>query len=432
MNYVLIVADDLRADLFKYIKAVEQWEASGDAVVMRNGFNENPVCIPSRCSILTGNASDTTGIYGNEYPFEAFDDSRTIAVALRQAGYATAHIGKYINNYNDVNASYIPPGWDRWWAITNHGSAYYNYEASNQGTLQHYGDQPHEYMTDVIARNAERFLANAREPFFAYITPVAPHEQSVAADRDMKFDAEPYDPPPSVNEANVRDKPRWIRDMPLLTDAELNKAAVRRANMIRTLYSFNDLVNGVERTLRSRGILKDTMIVVCSDNGMLFGEHRLTGKSVPYLEATRMPIAIRFQGLNESANVAAMIQTIDIAPTFARMAGVDFPCDGTYLFDALFDGGPSRKYVFNQHHAQGKNKPAYITVQGKRWSAHGDTPRWSYTLLGTGEEELYNLHDDPLQMRNVVEANPETRREMRAAARERFTKLPPGMEGVTL
>lgn len=113
MNYVLIVADDLRADLFKYIKSID---SSNEWTEFHNGFNENPVCIPSRCSILTGNASDTTGIYGNEYPFEAFDDSRTIAVALRRAGYATAHIGKYINNYNDVNASYIPPGWDRWWA----------------------------------------------------------------------------------------------------------------------------------------------------------------------------------------------------------------------------------------------------------------------------------------------------------------------------
>jgi N-acetylglucosamine-6-sulfatase len=422
-NIVLIVADDMRHDLLPMMPTVRDLAKTDDAVRFTNGFNSNPVCIPSRTSILTGNYSQTTGIYGNGPPvggFHMFDDTNTIAVGLKRAGYTTAEIGKYINDYNPEDAPYIPPGWDRWWAITAEGDEYYDYQVSDQGVPRPYGDSPHEYLTDVMARESEAFIADAPEPFFAYITPVAPHQKAIPSPRhrNLNLRLPKYDPP-NLNEEDVSDKPAWVRGIRQLSEDELAVQMQLRDNMALTCLGLDDLVRDVLTTLRSRGVLRSTMVVFCSDNGFMWGEHRLTGKSVPYQDAVKMPMVIRWPHVGEVAPTRkGFVQNIDLAPTFAELAGIDFPCDGKSFLAHLEDGVVSPRDIIVEHHAQGTH-PAWVMLQ---------RAQWAYTWYASGEEELYRLDDDPYQLENLAGTPSGARKAMREkVAKHLENGMPPGM-----
>ena len=102
-NVVIIVTDDQRWDMIRRDFTPEIWNR---LVIpgrrFKNAFVPNPLCCPSRASILSGNYSHTTGVWSNRGPhggFGAFGDKHTIAVDFDAAGYRTAMIGKYLNGY---------------------------------------------------------------------------------------------------------------------------------------------------------------------------------------------------------------------------------------------------------------------------------------------------------------------------------------------
>src|SRR5438093_421639 len=126
-SIVLILTDDQRWDTLWAMPNVRK-QLGGRGVTFTNGFVVNPLCCPSRSSILTGRYSHSTGLYANRGPhggFAHFDDRSTIATWLDDAGYTTGYFGKYLNGYQDTTE--VPPGWDRWFAIQTvpSGSGYY-------------------------------------------------------------------------------------------------------------------------------------------------------------------------------------------------------------------------------------------------------------------------------------------------------------------
>ena len=118
-NIVLVLTDDQRWDTVSAMPNVTN-RLVRPGVDFRNAFASNPLCCPSRVSILTGRYSHSTGVFSNRPPhggFASFRDRATIATRLRAAGYRTAYMGKYLNGY--ANNTYVPPGWDRWLAFAN-------------------------------------------------------------------------------------------------------------------------------------------------------------------------------------------------------------------------------------------------------------------------------------------------------------------------
>jgi N-acetylglucosamine-6-sulfatase len=418
-NIVLIVADDMRFDLMAGMH--HTWRLG---TRFSNAHNSNPVCGPSRASILTGRRSHTTRIWGNRPPaggYPLFDDRDTLPARLGEVGYTSGHFGKYMNGYNDRDASHVPPGWNRWWAITARGEEYYGYNVSDDGALRHYGREPSDYLTDVIDELTCAFVSTAPEPFFAYITPVAPHRDSVPSPRHANaLQGEPYDPP-SLNEEDVTDKPAWVRRRKKLTRDKLQEQRRLRLQMRRCLLSVDDLVEDVMTTLSTRGILANTIVIFCSDNGFLFGEHRITGKEVPYREATRMPLAIRWPSAISRPNTDALVSNVDLAPTLLEAAGADASgLDGRQL-QPMLAGGVGQKAIYVEHHQLG-NIPAWAQVL---W------PSWSYTWYGSGGEELYNMDADPFQLRNVADARRDVADRMREDLRELMNGMPPpGMDAL--
>src|SRR5690606_27210621 len=99
-------------------------------LTFENSFAPYPLCCPSRASFLTGKYAHNHHVLSHVAPwgFGSFDDSDTLATRLRDGGYATALVGKYLNGYgkqpvrgtDEPSLEYVPPGWDAWYAGSDH------------------------------------------------------------------------------------------------------------------------------------------------------------------------------------------------------------------------------------------------------------------------------------------------------------------------
>ena len=226
-NIVLILTDDQRYDELGRMPTVES-RLVGKGVTFRNGFVVNPLCCPSRATILTGQYSHGTGVYSNHPPYGGFDAVRPRrglhrGTWLQRGGYQTAMVGKYMNGYKEATAGHVAPGWDQWDALAppprrrNVGREYYGYGISENGRLARYGFKPRDYSTDVLATYAAGFIESSdpSRPLFLYFAPRAPHSPSTPAPRDRRAcrGLSPYRPP-GFNEAESRTSPPGSRPSP--------------------------------------------------------------------------------------------------------------------------------------------------------------------------------------------------------------------------
>ncbi len=201
MNVLLIVADD------QPLGTVERMPALSSApgfVSFDSYFDNNPLCCPTRATLLTGLNSHHTGVEVNLDAPE-FDDSSTLATWLDDAGYETGLFGKYMNLFPwELGEDYVPPGWDEWLAFTP-DAAYYDYTLLDGEGAESFGSKPADYSTDVLAERVDEFIRDAaegsgEEPFFAYFAPYAPHAPRTPAPRHADaFADEPVELPENFN-----------------------------------------------------------------------------------------------------------------------------------------------------------------------------------------------------------------------------------------
>jgi N-acetylglucosamine-6-sulfatase len=399
-NVLLIVTDDQRWDTVGYMPTVTS-ELVGKGVTFENSFVVNPVCCPSRASILTGQWSHTHGVWGiagRHGGFHRFADASTLATWVDAAGYRTGLFGKYLNGYQ--SPEYVPPGWDEWFAFTANPNAYFEYGvtarrgASPGGTANlWFGSEPQDYTTDVLAEQAVRFIRNSGpEPFFLYFAPKAPHSPATPSPRhDGLFDGLERWTPPSLNEPDMGDKPRHMRaHQPI----DLDLLEERRQDQLESLLAVDEAIARMLAALQVTGKLSDTLIVLASDNGNGWGEHRHGHKVVPYEESIRVPLVIRYDRLGVKAHVERRLAlNLDIAPTVAAATGTTAPgAEGRNLLPLMAGGSSWRPSFLVEAYMQGWRIPAYCAFRGQGWK---------YVQYATGEEEVYDLASDPYELQSL-------------------------------
>ncbi|MGQ0668307.1 MAG: sulfatase family protein [Actinomycetota bacterium] len=396
-SIVLIVTDDQRHDTLWAMPEVRQ-RLIRSGIRFRNAFVVNPLCCPSRASILTGQYSHTTGVYRNVGEHGGFDDFRddsTIATWLQDAGYRTALIGKYLNGYADTD--YIPPGWDRWAALERAPGYYYDYNLNLDGELIRYGASPNDYSTDVLADLAVSFIEETEGPLLLYFAPHAPHGPPEPVPRhETALSDLPPARPPSFNERNVSDKPIFVRSHPVMDAAAVGEIDEYRRGQFRSLLPVDEAIGRILDALQETGRLQNTLVVFTSDNGEFWGEHRLDGKQAPYEEAIRVPFVVRYDALVERPHEdGRFVLNVDLAPTFAELARIAAPgAEGRSLLPLVQGARPQWRADFLLEHLATEDvlvPPDYCAVR---------TKRYLYVVYGTGERELYDLTQDPSELVN--------------------------------
>ena len=191
-NIILIMSDDEDVAAHAFMPKTKAL-IEDEGTTFANFFISYPICCPSRASILRGQYAHNTQVLDNKPPlggYEKFDErdleASTLGTWLQAAGYRTAMIGKYINRYTPEKDG-VPPGWNDWYVGGNaHPS--YDYTLNENGRVVHYGDDPEDYLTDVLARKAVQVIRAAADdelPFFLYVQPYTPHSPSIAAPRHL-------------------------------------------------------------------------------------------------------------------------------------------------------------------------------------------------------------------------------------------------------
>ena len=428
-----------------------------------NAYVSNPSCCPSRATILTGDWSHTTGVYtnhgyggGTRAFYRMGNEQRTIATYL-DPSYDTALFGKYLNGYAAEadrigQHAYVPPGWDEWQAFYGMNGSYYHYRLNVDGRLERYGGGPKDYSTDVLGERLRDWLdpsdgvgRDPTQPFFAYFAAFSPHGPSEASPTygdDHRFlDLPAYDSP-AVNERDVSDKPTYIRGLQPLRPAGRRRLTYQWRLQHQSLFSYDRQIGLTLRLLRREHQLHDTLVIVMSDNGEEDGEHRWKYKLVPYERSIHVPLAIRYDRLIRHKGVVDdtdMVANTDLLPTITALAlgrgwRPPAPVDGVSLRAILMgkQRGPLRRSMLleNGYYNRGDKQavPTYCGLLTLRWKyvVYSPTPRDPGLVVPPEEDELYNLRDDPYELRNVVTSRPDVAARLRERLATACSPTPPG------
>jgi len=395
-NIVVIQADDAVVGDLRYMPKVRRQ-------LIRSGtdfgkfFNSYPLCCPARTTLMTGQFAHNHRVLSNfqsndggYYRFSSLpgklNQRNSLAPWLDKAGYRTAMVGKYLNEYGALDRREVPPGWDQWAVLLDNSTYdYFNYAMNVNGKVRFYGsrryakqqlklarlaaiDPPEsfaellalfqeafvpydsfgtqrnrDYTMDVNGGYAARFVRRAapsRRPFFLYYAPPGPHAEDTnhaqglrpgAPEPDPRpparyrdtFDDVPLPRPPSFNEADVSDKAANIRSLPPLTGEQIETITDNYRGRLGALRAVDDQVGRILRELRRAGELRKTFIIFNSDNGYLQGEHRLrSSKFLPYEGSIRVPTVIRGPGVRRGRRLGRSAIDVDLAPTILDIAGV--------------------------------------------------------------------------------------------------------------
>lgn len=433
-----------------------------------------PLCCPSRVSLLTGRYAHSHGVKGNVQPNGGYFGfsfraamTHNLATWLQGAGYRTIHVGKFLNGYGDEpydNGATVPPGWSAWHTPlkvdTNH--YFYGYTLNDNGSIDGpFGDSggwetreygvrddigcpfaptnglPCFHLTDTLSRIAtEELLGTPPEmPFYLQLDFTAPHgdfrrpagPEPAPRHYDWFWGARlPHDRSEGLDEGNVNDKPRFIRDAPHLTQTEKRVYRTYYEKQLESLRAVDDGVKLVIQTLGAMGRLRNTYVIFTSDNGFFFGEHRLLGgKFLAYEPATHLPLLIRGPGIKPGSSTGELAANIDIVPTLLELAGAeaDKSIDGRSLVPFLRDPDlRSRRPILFESFVETSDVEASGQLSA-RSSGGGGTgggatasllapPKdyagirlgpYKYIAWPTGEKELYNINRDPNELNSLHE-----------------------------
>lgn len=431
-NIIFILTDDQPYHTIQYMPTVRD-VLVGQGVNFENGFVTTPLCCPSRVSLLTGEYVHNHEVYTDRMPMggaQKFNDDSSFAVWLKDSGYCTAYLGKYLNDYDALEPyGYVAKGWDEWDVFlgknlnadddTGNSQFYSDFSVSENGRVVEYNGDNAIFGADLITQKAVDYIAEKRdEPFMMTMAYYNPHSPYFWADRhDPQFrrtgalQAGPYRPL-NFMEEDVSDKPKYLQE---LNPISVDKIDITYKQILRSLLSVDDGVASVLNVLKQTGLDQKTIIFYITDNGLTVGDHRFgLTKNCPYEACARVPFIVYAPSMFPARADTHLVANIDLAPTFAELGGVDAPqtADGESLVPLLKD--PNAKWrdaILLEHwpteEGVGSKIPEFYAVR---------TAEWKYVEYVTGEKELYDLRNDPYELQNVAgqPGYAETEKELKA------------------
>jgi N-acetylglucosamine-6-sulfatase len=467
-NVILILTDDLaledlNVDTLKHMPNLRAFIEKG--TTFDNAFVTNSLCCPSRATILRGQYTHNHQILHNQPPLGGAErfrlsgrDGSTMATWVKEQGYQTAFFGKYLNGYDE---DYVPPGWDEWYAMSGN---FLSNDLNENGHIVSY-DADRYHLDDVISEKASSYAEHAarpdppfftaNRPFLMWIGTKAPHQPATPAPRHLKdYPNLSLPHPPSFDENDVSDKPQWVSDNPHLSQEQKSYMKELYRKRLQSMLAVDDMIGELIKALKESGELDNTYIVFTSDNGFHLGEHRLgAGKWTPYEEDIRIPLIVRGPGVREGRTLHQMVLNNDLAPTIAELAGADAPSfvDGRSLVPLLLRGEPKaggpaaplseqwgerRRFLIESvAERSGVPQPPFITESevvplltgdplpgnwrrtsaasaqsseqwGRPWLKALRTKNYLYVNYKGAEKELYDLREDPYELKNIYNGAP--------------------------
>lgn len=421
-NIVLIVADDLGiGDLGCYgqklIRTPNIDRLAAEGLRFTDAYSGCTVCAPSRSVLMTGYHMGHTSVRGNTGGQSLAESDITLAMALKQAGYATGGYGKW--GLGDRGTPGAPPkkGFDEFFGYLHQVHAHNYYTPAlvlNEEIVplpENKGGKRGKYSQDVITEKALAFIErNAKQPFFCYFPSTMPHwellvpEDSLAEYRG-RFPEKGFSRPGS----RYADQPEM------------------RAAYAAMVTRLDREVGRIVEQVRKVGQERNTLFVFTSDNGNALGilgedyfnsSSGLRGhKQNLYEGGIRTPMIARWPGRVKAGAVSGLAWSFcDMLPTLAEVAGAKAPegIDGISVAPTILGREQRRKpewlyWELPRWIAKENRFADEIPMQAAR---NGD---WKVVRPKPGAAlELYNLRTDRQESRDLARSEPEVLARMEA------------------
>lgn len=424
------------------------------SVVFDETYVTQPICTPSRSTLLTGLYPHTNGCVKNNVPLNP--ETPCLPEMLTRGDHVTAHYGKW-HLGDELHAQH---GFQEWIGIEDAYNDYfsegkdrdirsgYHHFLIEHGFVPKNGSNfgraeaarlPEEYGKPAfLAQEATRFLrTNKDNPFVLFVGFLEPH-MPYFGPRDGQYD--PADIPLPANFDAVPGPAQPLKARLLQQHfARVGHSGLPLSNpdewrrMIANYWGLCSLIDThvgtILDTLDECGLSENTLVVFTSDHGDMMGAHRLLAKCVMYQESIRVPFMIRKPGQTEGTRVTGPVSQIDLVPTLLDLMGEAVP--------ESLQGKSLRPRM--EHPDQLSREPAFVEWNGpvmaklkmQDWMQELGTPEeiragctdpvrtiitadgWKFNCSPLGEHELYNLTDDPFETENVFEQERALARQLR-------------------
>jgi iduronate 2-sulfatase len=438
-NVLLICVDDLKPVLGCYGDSVaitpnlDALAARG--MVFEGAYCNQAVCSPSRNTLMTGLRPQTIGIYDLPTHFrKAVPNAVTVAQHFRKEGYRTEALGKVMHaghgNQEDA-PSWVVPHWKPKAPTYALPASIAAMEANPEGrgpTTESAPVADDFYADGKLAREAVARLEAAAqkpgEPFFMAVGFIRPHLPFVAPEKYWDLYPSASIPMPQVTEppigapdyaGNPGGEMGKYSGVP--KGLKIDEAYARR--LIHGYYaatSYTDAQIGlVLDALDRTGLAANTIVVLWGDHGWHLGDHGFWCKHTNYEQAARIPLILAGPGVASGARTGALVETADLYPTLAELAGLPQPrgLDGRSFAPTLADPAtPARDSVIHVYPRGGRMGRAIRTQRHR-------LVEWK-PLRGSDatEFELYDYQEDPLETKNLAKEQPEPLAQLRAILAE--------------
>jgi arylsulfatase A-like enzyme len=209
---------------------------------------------------------------------------------------------------------------------------------------------------------------------------------------------------PSFNEADVSGQPALAKS-PSMDSRQIAMADKSYRLQLQSLLAVDEMVRDLILLLSETNELENTYVFFLSDNGLHFGEHRIVwGKGTPFEESVRVPLVVRGPGVERGREVSRLTNNADLLPTLLDLIG-ETPServDGRSiapLFGPDAMEAPWRNTIAleSRHEARNQDVPPFGAVRSERF-------KW--IEYENSQNALYDLENDPYEMKNVADGPP--------------------------
>jgi len=397
-NLLFLFADQLRAaSLPMYgetqIETPHLTRLAQESTLFTNAISTSPMCTPYRSMLVTGRHPQTTGLLINSIRLR--HDEIGIGDAFSAAGYRTGWVGKWhlhTGSWPENNArDFVPRGRDRmgfqYWRTYNMHMTFFDGPVH----LDNWDYERWEgYETKALNRYAIDFMDSCgEEPFCLFVSPHPPH----------------FTPGKFAPDEYYERLPKHLTVPDNVPEPMRQRAAEQYRHYLAMTLAIDDMVGELLEYLERAGKLDRTILVFTSDHGTQMGAQGVApwAKKMPYEESINVPLMVRWPGvIPAGVSCDSLVAPVDFFPTLCGLCGIPYPqtVEGFDLSET-WKGGKSaheQEAVLTTNFSETHD---YL-VNGNEWRGVR-TKEYSYARWLSGKVVLYDLRNDPLQLRNLAD-----------------------------
>ena len=380
------------------IKTPNLDKLANEGVVFKSNYSQNPICLPSRASLVTGKMPSSLGIFGND---GILSEKTTMATVFKAQGYEVAWLGKEHWGATNAEVGFGNLNDEAHEAFKEKYRPLNNLR-KNIGRLPQnataYKLSENEDYEALVTDHAIKFLENnTTKTFFLGVSFKKPHFPFMCHQKYFDLYKDIVDMPevtPDMIEALSINEKKTIEKYKLdeMSSAEIKHARAMYYGMVTYI---DEQFGRVLEKLNELGLRENTIIVYTSDHGEMAGEHGLWYKN-SFLEASvAAPLIFSYPKtlpVNKKINASSML--LDIFPTLCDLSDIGQPND--------LEGKSLLPLMSGIENADNSDRVAYSEMYRSSTGIMVRKGKWKYIRYNSEKEYLYDIDTDPREINNLI------------------------------